>query len=75
MKIKILFILLILFLSSCSYFRVIPASDYSLQSIKHLADTSKFLVLHRGGEAWHAYDIQIAEGILKQNLICSLDTW
>lgn len=68
MKIKILFILLILFLSSCSYFRVIPASDYSLQSIKHLADTGKFLVLHRGGEAWHAYDLQIKEGILQAKL-------
>lgn len=44
--------------SSCSSFRVIPVADYSSSSI-HTYDTSgKYIVLRRGGEAWHMFDVQ-----------------
>jgi len=57
MKAKIVFIFVIFLLSSCSFFKVIPEKDYTTQSIKQYEDRGKCLILHRGEEAWRAYDL------------------
>jgi len=43
--------------SSCSLYRVVPASNYSSQSIKQYEINGKYLILQRGEEAWHIYDV------------------
>lgn len=57
MKTKILLIAALLILSSCSYFRVLPEDPYTIYLIKQHEYKGKYLVLHRGEEAWHAYDL------------------
>ena len=68
MKTKILLISALLILSSCSFFRVIPESPYSAQSIKQYEDDGKYFVLHRGEEAWHAYDLHFTDDSLLAKL-------
>ena len=68
MKAKILFIALIFLFSSCSFFRVIPESPYTAQSIYQYEEDGKYLVLHRGEEAWHAYDLVVANDSLYTKL-------
>jgi len=68
MKTKILLIAVLLILSSCSYFRVIPESHYTAQSIKQYDANGKYLVLHRGEEAWHAYDLDIVNDSIHARL-------
>ncbi len=68
MKTKILLIAALLILSSCSFFRVVPESDYSAQSLKQYENDGKYLVLHRGEWAWHIYDLSVGAGILKARL-------
>jgi len=68
MKTKILLIAVLLFLSSCSFFRVIPESPYTAQSIYQCEEDGKYLVLHRGEEAWHAYDLVVANDSLYTKL-------
>ena len=68
MKTKILLIAVLLILSSCSYFRVIPESNYSAQSIKQYDDDGKYIVLHRGEVAWHAYYLYVANDSLYMKL-------
>ena len=67
MKTKILLIAALLILSSCSFFRVIPESPYTAQSIGQYVG-GKYLVLHRGDEAWHAYDLVVANDSLYAKL-------
>lgn len=68
MKTKILLIAALLILSSCSFFRVIPESPYTAQSIKQFEDDGKYFVLQRGEEAWHAYDLYVANDSLYMKL-------
>jgi len=72
MKTKILLISALLFLSSCSFFRVIPESDYSVQSLKQYENDGKYLVLQRGEWAWHIYDLSVGAGIVKARLDAQL---
>lgn len=64
MKTIIQLIAALLLLSSCSYFRVLPADPYTVQSIKMHNDSGNYIVLHRGEEAWHAYDLEITDDSL-----------
>jgi len=68
MKSKILFIVLMFLFSSCSFFQVIPEEDYTTQSIKQYEDNGKYLILHRGEEAWHAYDLRPVDDSLNVKL-------
>ncbi len=68
MKPKILLIAALLILSSCSFFRVIHESDYSAQSLKQYENDGKYLVLQRGDEAWHAYDLEVKNDSLQARL-------
>ena len=68
MKAKILFIVLIFLFSSCSFFRVIPEENYTAQSIKQYEDSGKYLILHRGEEAWHATDLRPVNDSLNMKL-------
>ncbi|MCK4569598.1 MAG: hypothetical protein KAT76_04855 [Bacteroidales bacterium] len=52
-------IVLLCLSSSCSFFRVVTESQYTSQSIKQYEDEGKYLILQRGDEAWHLYDLQI----------------
>ena len=52
-------ILIALLSSSCSYYRVMPVNKYSSLSISNLEPSGKYLVLKRGDEAWHMYDVQL----------------
>ena len=61
MKNKIIVISILCVLSSCSYFRVIPVSNYSSLSLKEFEDKGKYIILHRGNQAWHVYDLVVDE--------------
>ncbi len=69
MKTKILLIAMVVLMSSCSYFRVLPEDPYTVQSIKQHEDDGHFLILQRGEEAWQAYDLEIKN----DSLIVRLD--
>jgi len=73
MKTKILLIASLFILSSCSFFRVIPESPYTAHSICQYEEDGKYLVLHRGEEAWHAYDLVVANDSLYAKLDFQLE--
>ena len=55
--------------SACShYFRVVVENPYSAQSIKQFDEEDKYLVLHRGNDAWHMYDLQIINDSIQAKL-------
>ena len=68
MKTKILFILFIFFLASCSYFRVIPKSTTDLHSLEHFEKDGKYFILQRNDDAWHMYDLDVEGDMLQAKL-------
>ena len=61
-------ILVTLFSSSCSFYRVAPLTKYTSSSIINYESMGKYLVLKRGDEAWHMYDVQLYGDSITANL-------
>jgi hypothetical protein len=62
MKTKLLLLVALLSLSSCYYYRVIPEIAYNVQTIEQFEKSGKILVLHRGEDAWHMYNVKQVDG-------------
>jgi len=68
MKTKILFLAVLLLLSSCTSFNVVSVSPYSAKSIRQYENEGKYLVLHRENDAWHMYDLEIINDSINAKL-------
>lgn len=59
---------IVLFASSCSFYKVVPIQEYTSSSISKYDSSGKYLVLKRGDNAWHMYNVQIHDDSITAKL-------